>query len=340
MIALLMIGSILLINWKFGLITVTRMRYFLLVWFILVTLFAYGIASLPRWRIVATVFLSIWSIAGLQFNRSGEVVRFAGLMADARQYPPLQDYVIQLKGKVQPRDYLVGFSGDDSINRVSRYSSNSTSDYYLLTQLGMDGVFIHSHLKRYRLDSDVREILDAHPHILLAHDPSDVPLNYAKVLEQTQEDYVPCAALVDEPDLLIRRFTHPLMDCDHEPTSIYYENGMKIVDYVARYETSVERIQALTWWDVPDANMLDEYNVSFQIVTPDWRNVRQIDRHLYDKLLPWNVIEITTTDLPTGEYRLMLVLYRRDTGETIGGVENADSISSDIIPLLTFEIPS
>ena len=90
--------------------------------------------------------------------------------------------------------------------------------------------------------------------------------------------------------------------------------------------------------------MLDDYNVSFQLVSCFRRigeNVRQIDRHLYDKLLPWNVIEMfTTADLPAGEYRLMLVLYRRDTGETIGGVENADSMSSDIIPLLTFEIPS
>ena len=68
--------------------------------------------------------------------------------------------------------------------------------------------------------------------------------------------------------------------------------------------------------------------------------MRQFDRHLNDRIVAWRVIEMSTTDLPAGEYRLMLVLYRRDTGETIGGVENADSISSDIIPLFTFEVPS
>ena len=208
------------------------------------------------------------------------------------------------------------------------------------TQLGIDGVFLHSHLKRYRLESDVREIVNAHPQILLAHDPLDVPANLAKTLEVVQEEFVPCPALVDEPRLQIRRYTHPLMACEHEATLIAYDNGVRLVDSAVSFEAAASSVRALTWWEVPDETMLDDYNISLQLITKDWRNVRQIDRHMYDSLLPWNVIELSTTDLPAGEYRLMLVLYRRDTGETIGGVENADSISSDIIPLLTFEIPS
>ena len=339
-VPLMMIALILLINWRFAIITGTRMRYFLLVWYLLVMLLAYVVTSMPHWRVATAAFLSIWCIAGFQFDRSGEVVKFAGLMARDRQYPPLQDYVYHLVGKTQPRDFLVGFSDEDRVSRVSYNSSNSTSDYYLGTQLGIDGVFLHSHLKRYRLESDVRVIVNAHPQVLLAHNPLDVPANLAKTIEVIQQEFVPCPALVDEPKLQIRKYTHPLMACAHEAAPIAYDNGVKLVDRAVSFDHVANGVRALTWWEIPDETMLDDYNISLQLLSKDWQNVRQIDRHLYDKLLPWNVIEMFTTDLPAGEYRLMLVLYRRDTGETIGGVESADSISSDIIPLFTFEIPS
>ena len=316
------------------------MRYFLLLWIPFTVLLAFALQAFTRVRLLAVLFVLMWGTSGYAFLRSSEILEFAGIVTKARSYPPMQEYVYHLSDKTSIRDFLVGFSESLGIKDASRTYAVSVSDYYLRSQLGIDGTFLHRHLKRYRLESDVRDILKAHPHILLAHDPSDVPLNYAQTVDIIRDKYVVCDALVDEPDLLIRKYTHPLMDCDHEPTPIDYENGMQIVDYVARYEASVERVQTLTWWDVPDARMIDDYNISLQLITKDWRNVRQLDRHLYDNLLPWSVIEFSTVELPAGEYRLMLVLYHRDTGETIAGFDSFGSESSDIIPLLTIEIQS
>ena len=114
-----------------------------------------------------------------------------------------------------PHDFLLGFTADDRMSRVSSNKSNSTSDYYLKVQLDIDGIFLHSNLKRYRLESDVREILHEHPHLLLAHDPAEVPLNYARTLSIIQENYVPCAVLVDNTELLIQRYVQHDLGCDH-----------------------------------------------------------------------------------------------------------------------------
>ena len=159
----LMITVILLVNWRFNVITFSRLRYFLIPWFAIVTLFAYGLTSLPFWRIVTVTFLLVWCVAGIQFDRSGEVVNYAGLMARDRRYPPVHEYIFHLQGKTMPRDFLLGFTVEDRLSRVSRNSSNSTLDYYLKVQLDIDGIFLHSHLKRYRLESDVRAILNEHP---------------------------------------------------------------------------------------------------------------------------------------------------------------------------------
>ena len=337
-VAMVMVVAILLINWRFNLITMTRLRYFLIAWFLIVTLFAYGITSIPQWRSVSAVFVLLWMVAGFQFERLGEVVQYAGLMARDRAYPPLHDYVFRLDGKTKQNDFLVGFTDDDRVSRVSPNSSNSTSDYYLQVQLGIDGYFLHSHLKRYRLESDVKEILAAHPQVLLAHNPSNQPLNYARTLEYVTQDFIPCTVLVDNSDLHIQRYVHPVLGCEHDAASVKYENGIQILDHAAHFDAEAERIQVFTWWDVPDENMLDQYNISLQIITPDWQNLRQIDRHLYNNIVPWNVTELSTVDLPEGEYDLILVLYRRDSGERIQGLEVASEEVAKFFSLRGFII--
>lgn len=337
-IALVMVGLILALNWRYGIITLTRLRYFLVVWFLIAILIPFGLTSIRHWKPVSVLFTILWTVAGYQFLQSGEVINYAGLMARDRQYPPLHDYVYTLSGKAQVLDYLIGFSDNDRVSRVSYNSSNSTSDYYLGTQLGIDGTFLHSSKKRYRLEQDLRDILESHPHVLLAHDPSKVPFNYAKTLAIIEEAYVPCTSLVDEPALRIRKYTHPVMRCDHQPAPINYDNGIRLIDRAARYNADAEIVQALTWWDVPDAETLHEYNISVQIITADWQNIRQIDRHLYDSIVPWNALELSTAGLSKDSYRIVLVVYNRQTGKKIAGVDKTNGETGDFHTLLAFDV--
>ena len=337
-ISLVMITAILLINSRIENITFTRLRYFLIVWPFIMILFAYGLTSLSRWRGATIALLLLWSAAGLQFDRSGEVIDYAGLMARDRNYPPLHEYVHHLEGRVVSNDFLLGFAEEDRVSLPTPNSSHTTSDYYLQVQLGIDGVFLHASLKRYRLESDVRDILAAHPHVLLAHDPSDVPPNYVRTHEIISGEYIGCANLVDKPELHIQRFAHPLLGCEHEPRSISFDNGIEVLDYAAKHDPKSDSLEALLWWDVPNEAMLDRYNISLQVITPEWQNVRQQDRHLYDNLAPWSVLKLSTEGLQPGSYRLMLVLYDRDTGERMAGVKSASEAADKIVPILDFNL--
>ncbi len=330
--------TLLFVNWRFDLIILNRMRYFLLLWIPCMVLLAYGLTSLPRWRVVTALFLFLWGIAGYQFGRSTEFLDYVGLIAGIQRYPPLHEYVSHLQDKTGHGDYLIGFSETGRVNRAN-WRGIAIADYYLKAQLGIDAVFLHKRDKQYRLARDVRGILREHPYVLLAHDPSDVPPNYIKALETIQEDYIPCAILVSEPDLRIQRYVHSVMDCDHQPAPMEYGNDIRVVDRFARYVPESEALQILTGWEVADEGLLDEYNVSMQIITPDWRNVRQEDRHLYE-LPPWDVIELSTEGLPPGDYRLMMILYHRDTGEKVSGLDLTSSETGNLLPLLAFTIES
>lgn len=108
---------------------------------------------------MAVLFAALWTAVGYQFLQTGEVVSFAGLMARDRQYPPLHDYIGALDGMTRDLDYLVGFTEIDRLSHFSYNRSNSTVDYYLESQLDIDGKFLHASLQRYRLERDVRAFL-------------------------------------------------------------------------------------------------------------------------------------------------------------------------------------
>lgn len=338
---LLLLASILsillvFVSLAFDLIALNRMRYFLVLWAPCMVLIAYSLTEFTRSNGVIIVIAVIWAIAGIHFGRSGLIQEYATVGKRAWQYPPLHKYAIALQGKARSNDLVVGFSESLSLNENRSNYDWGISDYYFDAQLGIDGVFLHTNLKRYRLEEDIRSILKAHPQILLAHDPSNVPLNYAKTLATVQDVLAPCDLLVDEPALSIRRYAHAVMGCDHEAAPITYENGIRVVDRAVRFDPKSEHVQALIWWDVPDESMLQEYNVSLQIITSDGRNVRQTDRHLYDNIVPWNVIELPAEDLPADDYTLALILYERDTGSKVIGVDASTEESGGILRLQGF----
>ena len=333
-IALAMITVLLLASWRFDWIAIRRMRYFLVVWFPVVILFAWGLTSVPRWRAITALFLLFWSLAGYQLGRSTEILEYAGVVQahQAQMYPPLYEYLYHLKNEVSSTDYLIGFTDP-------MHNGRSPADYYLKAQPGLDGVFLSASRRRYRLERDVKAILDEHPYLLLAYHPQYPSPNADKTLEIIrQEGYIPCAVIIDKPDWQAQRYVNQVMDCDHQPAPIEYDNNIKVVDHAAHYVPESDLVQILTWWEVADEDLLDEYNISMQIITPDWQNVRQIDRHLYDNLLPWNVIELPTEGLPPGDYRLMMILYHRGTGEKVSGTDLTSGETAKLLPLLAFTV--
>ena len=331
------LGAILvLVSWTFSLIALNRMRYFLVLWVPCMILIAYSLTVLTRSNGVIVLVAAIWAVAGVHLGGSGLIQEYATVGKRTWQFPPLHEYVVFLQGNVRSNDYLVGFSESLTLNENRSNYDWGISDYYLDAQLGIDGVFLHTNLKRYRLQQDVRSILETRPHILLAHDRSNVPLNYAKTLETVKEDFLSCDLIVDDPTLLIRRYAHPVMGCNHEAAPIEYENGIKVVDRAVQFDEDTERINVLTWWDVPDEAMLEEYNISLQIIASDGQNVRQIDRHLYDNIVPWSVVELSTADLTADDYTLVLILYRRDSGSKVIGMDQSTDVTGGILPLFRF----
>ena len=339
---LAVMALIVLLNEGIGFIPINRTRYFLILWIPFMLLFAWGLGMMPRWPWIAVGCLLVWGVAGYQFYRSDDILNYIGGMSRARQYPPMQDYVYHLEGKVRSEDYLLGFTLADYINRDLKHGK-SAADFYTELHLGIDGAFIQ-HRNRQDWDwltKDVRDKIDRHPYLLLTYDPQNKHPQVDGALNRIEGDYVACDVIVDMPDLFVQRYVKAMIGCEREGYApIVYNNGITIVDRFARYLPESNLVQILTGWEVADARLLDEYNVSLQIITPDWQNVRQIDRHLYEReVLKWYEAELSTDGLPPGDYRVMVIVYDRETSKKVSGTDLTSGESANIFLVAPFTIP-
>ena len=337
-IPLTMVTFIILANALIGIIPLTRMRYFIVIWIPVSVLMGACLANVPRRRLVSGIVLLVWLLSGYQYYRSEEIMNHVGSMVFTRLYPPLPDYVWHLKGKLRSEDYLLGFSKSSHVNKVLTLGK-SVADYYTQEQLGIDGAFIRRGAYGEWLEGEIRQWMGNQPFLLFAFTPQDLPNSYRRVREVIENNYLPCDVVVDQPHLFVQRHVNSRLSCDRESRPIAYENGVTLVDRYAQYDPEEQRVYILSGWEVESEEALDEYNVSLQFITPEWQRLgAQIDRHLYDKILPWFTAELSTEDLPPGDYRVMVILYDRESRKKVQGVDLAGGWEDSIFPIASFTV--
>ena len=135
------VGLLLLAHSHFALITTTRIRHFLFAWFLLMTSLAYALTTLRHHLPVTVAFCVLWWLLGAQFGVSRDLgSHYFGTPWMLGRTPPLQTYVAELRGRVAPDDFLLGFYPDYDVNYLwQAHSGGSQLDYYLGVQLGIDG---------------------------------------------------------------------------------------------------------------------------------------------------------------------------------------------------------
>ena len=329
------------IDFQFGFLLPIRSRYLPLFWIPFTVLCAYGISAGSPWHRVGFICLLIYSVAGFQFYRSNTIAGFrSGLWGrETEIYPPVQDYIFHLRDAVGPKDFVVGFAVSDHFTSIRKHGK-SIADFYLQAQLKIDGAFVSSELNGSELHEDFHQRVGKPPFLLFAYEPHDMPDNFHEVYELILQDYAECELVVNTEQFFVQRYVYRSLECDREYQPIHYENGITIVDYVADYNPSTDTIRVVTGWDVADQDLLQLYNVSFQILTDDWQNVVQApDKHLYNDVLKWYVVELTTADLPPGDYRAVVIVYDRyRSSAKVTGVISASGETGTILPVLHFTV--
>ena len=333
-----MLLALFLVNGVFRVIGINRMRYFLLTMPFFVVVTAHLLLSIRRWRLAVALFIIVWVAGGIRVHRLAEHWPLAGHHTLLMDHPPLQHFADALNGVTRAQDFILGFADSPMINWPLKHGW-TTAEYYTQAVLGIDGAFVNARLRGDELKTHVIERLDDNPFLLFTYDPSDQPVIFDDVLEIIQAHYKRCEVIVNKENVFVQRYVYQPLSCDREYQPIHYENGIKILDKFADYDSERQSVRVVTGWEVADESQIDEYNVSFQILNSDWRNVRQLDEHLHNDVLKWYVAEIPTAGLPPGDYRVVVILYDPNrSGEKVSGVDLTTGEAGAILPIRGFTI--
>ena len=338
-LALAMLIVPLALNELVGLIPLSRMRYFLILWFPFLMLFARGISLMPRWTWLASILVIAWSVAGYQYYHSEDVLLFIGGMSKTRNYPALDDYVRQLDGKVRSEDFLLGFARNYYLNHDHKHG-RSVSDYYTQLQLGIDGAFVRSRAIGPWLVEEMHQLIDGHPYLLFAYEPRNPPAGLESAINVMHSTYKACAVLIDSSTLHVQRFVDPALDCNRPVQRIEYDNGIAIADSYVEYQPDDDLVTVLIGWDVPNERLLNDFSFSFQVHTPEWEKAGagHSDYYLHQFSQKWNTIDLPVAGIAPGEYRLVIILYNTESGKKVSGMDLSNGGTGTILPILSFTV--
>ncbi len=330
--------SLMLFNEYFPLIDRLRFRFFLASMPFFAILCAHILLTPGRLRAVAFLFVPLWIAGGAHIYGLGDSWAYAGKTTIFADIPPLHKYADALQSRTRTLDTIVGFSRSKFADWPLRHGK-SIADYYFGAILNLD----HSFIVAQSDDADIRLSLDQHvfnyPYLLLANDPAHLPALAGRAIAAIEAEYAACDILVDGEDLVVQRYVYKSLACDRAYLPIHYKNGIKIVDRFGVYDGDRESIRVVSGWEVADQAQLDEFNVSIQLLTSDWQNQRQApDRHLYDDILKWYAVELSTAGLPPGDYQVVIILYDRYTKAKVSGADIVSGETGTIFPILKFRI--
>ena len=319
-------------------VSTRRLRYFLVALTFAIMLAGHFIAYVPYWRIVASLFVLAYMVGGYGIYRQAETWQYAGHHSLLPAHPPLHRYADALQSKVRPHEALLGFTQARFLNDGLHFGF-STVEYYAQTLLGMHGAFVWTEMQGSELRQEFSRRVGQYPYLTFVYQPKDLPKNFEAVQALLTEQFSPCQVVVDRDGIFARRYVYQILDCDRQYRAIDYDNGIKVIDRFADFDRERESIRVVTGWEVADKGQLEDFNVSIQIISKDWQSVVQApDRHLYDDVVPWYPVELSTADLPAGDYDVMVILYDRDTVKKVTGTDLLGDSTSDIFSVHSFTI--
>ena len=123
-------------------------------------------------------------------------------------------------------------------------------------------------------------------------------------------------------DTVIVRVMWRILDCALPDSPAVFQNAL--IDYsfyVAEPDEDGSKIVFVDEWSARGKVALDNYQMSYQLISSDWANVAQLDLPLVHEGRPRR-FSIDIARVPPGDYRLLAIVYDSRTGDRMTWAEN------------------
>ena len=295
-----------------SLVTASKMRYLLAGWLPFILFIVAGLYALYCFRKWLGLLVLFWVIAGLIFQMAADWQRATIGQSMSYALPPIQ-VISRLALQAEQKPIIIGYRlSYKTFKQLKRINYSPKQHYFDRHHIELK-LFDHSEV----FDNYIRQHATVLPLAWVVHQTSRTLPHEIADLQTTLDDldYHLCDTLEAAVDMVILQYAWNTLDCSPpQLLASYQTDDIDYQFYGAELDTANSTIMFNDRWIARGDDALEHYKMSYQLITPDWDNVAQRDLPLvHPEQL--RLFSIDIADVPAGTYRLMAILYDKDSGE-------------------------
>lgn len=291
-----------------------NIRYILPTFLLFALLMAIGIQALYRHRRFLSLLVILWPIAGIYFQLGADWKQFLAGRAHSFLNPPWQ-VISRMASDTKPNPLIIGYQIPTRlVDHVNRISLSQRQHYFdragLVTRFSPDP---HDFNLTIRYNSLVS------PRIWIMYRSSLTATDSIAEIESaiTNYDYELCATRQAGVDTVILDYAWSILDCAEPDSQLDAHTALHEIQFFgSEVSSNGAKLNFVDRWSSTVDFVHEDYRMSYQLISPDWDNVAQVDIPLvHEAKLRQFAIDIG--NIAPGNYRLMAILYNIHTGDRL-----------------------
>ena len=314
-----------------GFVEISAMRYHFTGWLALALTVAYGLRalySIRNWLGLLT--LACFVLAGVHFQANARWWSYITVLGEVVASPPT-GALSRMALNAPQTPALLGHSAPmlhrfylrwDGFYLFPDYIDYSQEEHYFTRH----GVQHHAAEDMAEFEDQARRYAVNSPWLWVYHQPGRAVDNAAAKADSIIADlnYEVCASERIGLDTVVAQYAWRTLDCQAPAAVSTHSSALLHYDFVAaELHAAGDKLYISDRWRVNgDAS---DYNMSYQLLTKDWNKAAQLDLPLGPRG-EWRMYYIDLKATPPGTYRLMLIVYDRETGERLAWDDNPGDV--------------
>ena len=304
-------------------ITASDLRILLPSFLLFSLLMSAGIVKLYSRRSLFGILLALWVAAGLSFHSSVDWKPFIRGRSQMNLNPPWQ-VISRMAADTQPPPLvLADWWHSWDLRYQGRHPFTQKMHYF-----DRRNIRIASFEDSVREKAFLRSSATSLPRVWVLYrgkDPSPERLGDMNLTMQSLE-YDLCRAIPVGESWTIADYSWKVLKCQNIEQKYYSRTSL--IDY--RFYNALpsadgSRLYLVGAWSAAADFARDSFSMSYQLISSDWANVAQLDLPLTQEgnLRP---VSIDISHVAPGDYRLMLIMYDRHSGDRIDWIDNPGAV--------------
>ena len=313
----------------------TNFRYFLPGFLAFALLMAAGLYYLYSARRLLGVLAALWLIAGISFQTTTDWRPYIAGRSHAFRHPPWQ-VISGMATNSQPRPLIIKYqTASGMLHFGARIPYTQKQHYFDRHELELKSIN-----DPLQLESFVTNNARVQPRIwILYHRNTLITAEIGSInMSMLLLEYGLCETTPVGTSWTLLDYSWKLLECDDFENTLKSRNGL--IDhhfYTAELRDEGSKLYfADAWYALADFPR-DSFAMSYQLISADWDNVAQLDLpFVHEGRIRRFYIDVS--DVPSGTYRLMAILYDKRTGERVDWIDNPGYVPG-MIELAEIVIP-